>query len=51
VIHARTIGVHCVIGAGALVLADLPDSVLAYGLPARVVRARKEGEPYLGDDR
>jgi sugar O-acyltransferase (sialic acid O-acetyltransferase NeuD family) len=51
VIHARTIGVHCVIGAGALVLADVPDRVIAYGLPARVVRARKEGEPYLDDDR
>jgi sugar O-acyltransferase (sialic acid O-acetyltransferase NeuD family) len=51
VIHARTIGVHCVIGAGALLLADLPDRVIAFGLPARVVRSRKEGEPYLGDDR
>jgi sugar O-acyltransferase (sialic acid O-acetyltransferase NeuD family) len=47
VVHARRIGEHSVIGAGALVLTDLPARVVAYGFPARVVRARKEGEPYL----
>jgi sugar O-acyltransferase (sialic acid O-acetyltransferase NeuD family) len=47
VIHARSIGAHCVVGAGALVLDDLPDRVVAFGLPARVVRERDEGEPYL----
>jgi acetyltransferase EpsM len=32
------IGEHCVIGAGAVVSRDLPDGVVAYGVPARVRR-------------
>ena len=47
VIHGVTIGAHTVVGAGALVLDDLPDLVVAYGVPARIVRPRVEGEPYL----
>jgi sugar O-acyltransferase (sialic acid O-acetyltransferase NeuD family) len=47
VVHGVAIGGHTVIGAGALVLADVPDRVVAYGVPARVVRAREPGEPYL----
>jgi sugar O-acyltransferase (sialic acid O-acetyltransferase NeuD family) len=47
VIHQRAIGAHTVVGAGALVLEDLPDLVVAYGVPARVVRARAAGESYL----
>jgi sugar O-acyltransferase (sialic acid O-acetyltransferase NeuD family) len=47
VIHAVSIGDHTVIGAGALVLRDVPDHVVAYGVPAAVVRTRTEGEPYL----
>jgi sugar O-acyltransferase (sialic acid O-acetyltransferase NeuD family) len=47
VIHGVTIGAHTVIGAGALVLDDLPELVVAYGAPARVVRARRPGDPYL----
>ena len=47
VIHEVTIGAHTVIGAGAVVLDDVPDHVVAFGVPARVVRARAEGEPYL----
>ncbi|HWN09792.1 MAG TPA: acetyltransferase [Pyrinomonadaceae bacterium] len=34
-----TIGTDSVIGAGAVVLKDIPDRVLAHGVPARVVRA------------
>lgn len=45
--HGRTIGAHSVIGAGAVVVRDIPDHVVAYGTPARVVRSREEGEPYL----
>lgn len=41
------IGEHTVVGAGAVVLDDLPGHVVAYGTPARVVRARAEDEPYL----
>lgn len=47
VAHDRTIGRHSVVGAGAVVVRDIPDGVLAFGVPARVVRARAEGEPYL----
>ena len=47
VIHGITIGHDTVVGAGALVLEDLPPFVVAYGVPARVVRVREPGEPYL----
>jgi sugar O-acyltransferase (sialic acid O-acetyltransferase NeuD family) len=47
VIHGVTIGSDTVVGAGALVVDDLPDCVLAYGVPARVARAREPDEPYL----
>ena len=33
-----SIGKRSLIGAGAVVLGDIPDSVVAYGLPAKVVR-------------
>jgi sugar O-acyltransferase (sialic acid O-acetyltransferase NeuD family) len=47
VIHGVTVGDDTVVGAGALVLHDLPDRVVAYGVPARVVRSREPGERYL----
>jgi sugar O-acyltransferase (sialic acid O-acetyltransferase NeuD family) len=47
VIHGITIGADTVVGAGAVVLQDLPDRVVAYGVPARVARSRQPGEPYL----
>ena len=47
IIHGRTIGVHTIIGAGALVLDDIPSHCVAYGVPAKVIRSRKEGEKYL----
>ena len=37
VIENRRIGKHCMVGAGAVVVTDLPDHVLALGLPAMVV--------------
>jgi sugar O-acyltransferase (sialic acid O-acetyltransferase NeuD family) len=49
VIHGVTIGSNTVVGAGALVVDDLPDSVVAYGVPARVVRGREPDEPYLSE--
>jgi sugar O-acyltransferase (sialic acid O-acetyltransferase NeuD family) len=47
IIHSVSIGEHSVVGAGSLVLRDVPDRVVAYGLPARVIGARQPGEPYL----
>lgn len=47
VIHEREIGEHTVVGAGAVVVEDLPDRAVAYGVPAREVRSREPGEPYL----
>lgn len=38
VIDHITIGAGCVIGAGAVVTKDLPDRVLAVGIPARIAR-------------
>jgi sugar O-acyltransferase (sialic acid O-acetyltransferase NeuD family) len=42
-----TIGSHTVVGAGSVVLGDLPDQVIAYGTPGRVIRSRSKGDRYL----
>ena len=42
-----SIGSHTVVGAGSVVLNDLPDQVIAYGTPARTVRTRNQGDRYL----
>ena len=47
VIHGVSVGADTVVGAGAVVIADLPDRVVALGVPARVVRPREPGSPYL----
>ncbi|MBY0508260.1 MAG: acetyltransferase [Bryobacteraceae bacterium] len=49
VVQEIVVGEHTVIGAGAVVLHSLPDRVVAYGVPARVIRPRVVGERYLGD--
>ena len=36
-----TIGNHFVIGAGSVVTKDIPDHVIAYGNPCRVIRENK----------
>ncbi len=41
------IGENTVVGSGSLVTKDLPDNVLAYGNPARIIRNRKLGEKFL----
>jgi sugar O-acyltransferase (sialic acid O-acetyltransferase NeuD family) len=48
IIENIEIGDHAVIGAGALVVNHLPGHVVAFGSPAKVVRSRSKGEPYLG---
>jgi sugar O-acyltransferase (sialic acid O-acetyltransferase NeuD family) len=47
ILHGMTIGAHTVIGSGALVLEPIPPKCIAFGVPARVIRKREEGEPYL----
>lgn len=42
-----SIGNHTIIGTGAVVVRDIPDFVVAYGNPAKVMRSRQEGETYL----
>ncbi|KSA12408.1 acetyltransferase [Maribacter dokdonensis] len=46
-VNGIEIGQHTVIGAGALVVDHFGDNVMAYGSPARIVRKRSVGEPYL----
>jgi sugar O-acyltransferase (sialic acid O-acetyltransferase NeuD family) len=41
------IGENTVIGAGSLVVKSLPDNVLAYGNPAKIIRNRNIGEKFL----
>jgi len=47
VLHGRRVGAHSVVGASSTVIHDIPDSVVAYGTPAKVVRSRSEDEKYL----
>lgn len=42
-----TIGFNTVVGSGSLVTKDLPDNVLAFGSPAKVVRNRELNEKFL----
>jgi acetyltransferase-like isoleucine patch superfamily enzyme len=45
--HGRTVGEHAVVGAGAVVMKDVPEREVWYGVPARFVRGREPGEAYL----
>ncbi|MEP2237828.1 MAG: NeuD/PglB/VioB family sugar acetyltransferase [Maribacter sp.] len=47
IVNGVEIGQHSVIGAGSLVVDHFGDNVIAYGSPARIVRKRTVGEPYL----
>ncbi|HXX58565.1 MAG TPA: acetyltransferase [Thermodesulfovibrionales bacterium] len=47
VMDRLNIGENTVVGAGSLVTKDLPDNVLAYGNPAKIMRKRKPGENFL----
>jgi sugar O-acyltransferase (sialic acid O-acetyltransferase NeuD family) len=41
------IGENTVVGAGSLIVKSLPDNVLAYGNPAKIIRSRNIGEKFL----
>jgi len=45
---AANIGYHCIIGAGALVLSPVPDYRIAVGVPARVIRDRRQPQQVAG---
>ncbi len=42
-----SIGRDSVIGAGSVVLDDIPDDTVAYGVPAKVIRRRAADEKYM----
>jgi sugar O-acyltransferase (sialic acid O-acetyltransferase NeuD family) len=41
------IGENTVVGSGSLVVKSLPDNVLVYGNPSKIIRKRKESEKFL----
>jgi acetyltransferase-like isoleucine patch superfamily enzyme len=41
------IGENTVVGAGSVVTKSLPDNVLVYGNPAKIIRNRSIGEKFL----
>lgn len=47
ILHGKSIGNHTMVGAGALVVKDVDNNVVTYGVPARVIRNRLNGEKYL----
>ena len=50
VIENITVGEHSIVGAGSLVIDDVSAQSVVYGSPARFVRKRKTGDPYLSGD-
>jgi sugar O-acyltransferase (sialic acid O-acetyltransferase NeuD family) len=47
VIQKINIGNGTLIGAGSTVIHDIPDGVLAFGTPAKVIRSREPNEKYV----
>jgi sugar O-acyltransferase (sialic acid O-acetyltransferase NeuD family) len=47
VVDRLEIGENTVVGSGSLVTKSLPDNVLAYGSPAKIIRNRTNGEKFL----
>jgi sugar O-acyltransferase (sialic acid O-acetyltransferase NeuD family) len=45
--HGVKVGHDTIIGSMSLVNRDLPDKVLAYGNPCRIIRPREPGDKYL----
>jgi len=47
IIQSINIGEHTVVGAGSIVVKDIDSNVVAYGIPAKIVRSREIGDKYL----
>lgn len=47
VLNGRIIGEHCVVGAHSLLIKDVEDFSVYYGIPAKFARSREKGESYL----
>lgn len=47
IIQGITIGKHSIIGAGSLILNDVDDFKLVYGVPGKEIRTIKKGEKYI----
>ena len=47
IIHQINIGDQTVIGAGSVVVRNIPKMCVAYGVPAKIVRKRRPGESYF----
>ncbi len=47
VIQGIDIAEHTVIGSGSTVVRSIPANMVAYGVPAKIVRNRTEGDKYL----
>jgi acetyltransferase-like isoleucine patch superfamily enzyme len=45
--HGITIGDHTVVGAGSLVMSCVESFSVAYGVPARRIRDRRQGDKYM----
>lgn len=46
-INGISVGEHAIVGAGSVVMKSVDSCVVAYGVPARVIRTRKPGDKYL----
>jgi len=51
IIEKISIGEHSIIGAGSLVIENVGSHSIVYGSPARFIRRRSIGDPYLRGDR
>ena len=40
IIQNVTIGENCIIGAGSVVLRDIPNNSIVFGVPAKIIRER-----------
>ena len=45
--HSISIGEHTVIGSASLVNDSIPQEVVAFGVPCKIIRTREIGSPYL----